>query len=237
MNTVRKAHRILSIIVLAYVLMATISGSIHIVMSNFFSPPPPPQPAPLPRTAGTLVDLGQVLARLGPDAQLMSANLREMGNHLVFQVLIKGEPGRYFDATTGEQLAASADEDYARQIAARHLNVAADTLSPRGYLTQFDHEYLNIFRVLPVHHFEHPQTKQRVYVSTSTGSVTLYTNPARAFAQKSFSTLHKLSFIHPHWLRDTIQALLLAGLASTSLLGAWMFAQRLRRARKPLEKH
>lgn len=210
-------------VVVVYVIMAVVSGGIHMAMSIFFSPPPPPRPRPLPSLAGITVSPAQVVNQLSPAVPLASLSIREIGAGLYFQAQPSQGKPLYVNATNGEP--ADLDADYAMQIAARHLSVPVQSLEQKAFLTKFDHEYLNIFRVLPAYKIDHPDSGQRVYVSTATGSVTLYLNPVRKFAQKSFTNLHKLGFIPHKPTRDLVQAVLLSGMLVTAIFGVILFFQ------------
>jgi uncharacterized iron-regulated membrane protein len=78
------------------------------------------------------------------------------------------------------------------------------------------------------------ERQTRVYVSTTTGSVTRHTDKQRQFQANAFSTFHKLSFIPNKDMRDLVLTVMTGGIFVASLLGVVLFfLTRPRRARLP----
>ena len=101
-----------------------------------------------------------------------------------------------------------------------------------GYLTSFNREYINIFRVLPVYRFDMDDARHtRVYVSSTTGSVTRHTDDERQFEADIFTNFHKLGFIPNKDLRDLVLTALTFGAFVVSLLGIALFFLTRRPAR------
>jgi hypothetical protein len=222
---VRTFHRWIGIAVALYVVMATISGSIHIIMTNFYSPPPPVMPQGLVNVDKASLPLAEIVKIIPAGAQVKAINIRTIDNDLWYQVVTAGSKPYYINATSGRPYE-NMDESYAKQIATSYLKTQ-EGLVKTDYITEFNSEYLNIFRALPVYRFDVENSNgERAYVSTITGSVTLYLNGPRAFGQKSFSYLHKLSFIPNKLVRDILMAVLVASVLITTLIGVGMFFAR-----------
>jgi hypothetical protein len=145
-----------------------------------------------------------------------SVALREVKGEIYYQVLPQEGKARYFHTISGAEI--DLDASYAMQIASNYL--PKKKLKHAAYLSSFDGEYLNIFRALPVYRIDvDDESGERIYVSTNTGSVTLYLNNIRAFGQHSFSTLHKLSFIPNKTIRDVVQVILVLMIVATTIMG------------------
>ena len=72
-----------------------------------------------------------------------------------------------------------------------------------GYLNAFNRLYQNIVRILPVYRFDPSEDKRpRVYVSTTTGSVTRHTDNRRQCDADFISDIHRLAFIPDKIVRD-----------------------------------
>jgi hypothetical protein len=72
-----------------------------------------------------------------------------------------------------------------RRIASLFLGGAS--VRQTDYLTDFNQEYVNIFRILPVFRFDvHDGVGTRVYVSTTTGTVTRHTDDEKQFEANVF---------------------------------------------------
>jgi len=222
---VRNAHRWIGIAVALYVVMATISGSIHIIMTNFYSPPPPVMPQGLVNLEKASLPLADIVKKIPAGEQVKGINIRTIDDNLWYQVVTEGSKPYYINAENGK-LSENMDESYAQQIAAAYLK-KQEGVTKTDYLTTFNSEYLNIFRALPVYRFDAENSNgERVYVSTITGSVALYLNTPRAFGQNMFSSLHKLSFIPNKLVRDILMAVLVASVLVTTLIGVGMFFAR-----------
>lgn len=216
----RKMHRWVSAFAAAYVIMATLSGIVHIVMANFYTPPPPVLPQGILHAEKiTLSPAAAVQKMPGKNKSVKNISLRSALGKTWYQIIIQDNPIPYYiDAMSGE-LGRNIDETYAQDIARQYLRTNK-TLEKTAFLTQFNDEYLNIFRMLPVYRFDEDGSNGvRVYVSTVTGSVALYLNAPRAFGQNAFSTLHKLSFIPHKLIRDILQTLLVLAIIYTTVMG------------------
>lgn len=224
----RKLHRLLGITVALYVLMASSSGMIHILMTNFFSAPPPVVPQGVMQLQQASLPLSVLVTRLpNPTFLVKAVNIRTIQGELWYQFIQEGQERPVYVHAKSGKVNNGMDEIYAKQIAVEYLRTQK-LVQNSAYVTAFTDEYLNIFRVLPVYRFEVTGKKaERVYVSTVTGSVTLYLNTMRALGQHSFSYLHKLAFIPHKALRDILQAMLVIGIILTTCIGVGIFIARL----------
>jgi hypothetical protein len=223
---IRKLHRWTGLLFSLSVLLASGSGVLHNVMTR--TQPPPPAAAP----SGPSVDVSAVrvslpaavaaLADEAPGVGVRAVNLRGIGGEPWYQIYLQDSPmPRYVSALDG-RVDPSRDEAYAAEIAAGFLGGAA--VSKTAYLTAFDSEYLNIFRILPVHRFDAGDgIATRVYVSTTTGSVTRHTDRRRQLEADLFTNFHKLGFIPDKNLRDLVLTVTTTGIFLVALLGVVLF--------------
>ncbi len=227
---VRKLHKWLGLIASAYVLMAVTSGIIHIIIANFLLPPPPVMPEGIVNIDKVSIPITQVIKKLPDDfGDVKALNFRTIKGELYYQ-FVSSKPVKpvYINAVTGK-LENGMDEVFAAEIAGNYLK--QKNLKNTEYVTQFNNEYLNIFRVLPVYKFEaNNNIKEKVYVSTITNSTTLYLNKYRSLAQFSFSYLHKFQFIGNKIVRDILLGLSALSVLFVSILGVYIFAKGIRRA-------
>lgn len=219
---VRQVHRWLGFIFSASALLSSGSGVIHNVMTRTQSPPPSARPAGQLDVDGVSVSLKESAAQCVSAGSFQAANLRQVGETTWYQWLIQGElVPCYVDARTGQKIA-DGDERYAEEIASRFLNGVA--VRRTDYLTAFNSEYINIFRILPVYRFDADDGQgTRVYVSTVTGSVTRHTDNRRQMEASLFTNLHKLGFIRNKDVRDAVLTLMTFGIFLTSCAGLWLF--------------
>lgn len=220
---IRKAHRWLGFVFSLFLLMSAGSGVLHIVMTRTQSPPPPARPSGGGLdVAGIRITAAEATKIAGGEQAAHAINLRSVAGRPCYQLFFPGDARpRYVDAVSGVADAAL-DEAYAAEIASGFLGGAAVTKT--DYLTGFNGEYINIFRVLPVHRFDAADGKgTRVYVSTVTGSVTRHTDDAKQVEAGLFTNLHKLGFIPNKDLRDTVLATATGGVFLASVAGVVLF--------------
>lgn len=221
---IRKAHRWLGLLFSVTILMSAGSGVIHNVMTRTQAPPPSARPS------GNGLDVSQIklsiqeaTAKLPDSVQGIAAvNVRSIGGQPWYQIYTKtNRAAQYFSALDG-RVDPAQDEAYAAEIATTFLGGAS--VKRTDFLTAFNSEYINIFRLLPVYRFDAEDALHtRVYVSTTTGSVTRHTDDQRQWEANVFTNFHKLGFIPNKDLRDLILTLLTAATCVVSLLGVALF--------------
>lgn len=216
---IRKLHRYLGLVFSISILMSSGSGVIHVLMTRTQAPPPAAKPS------GSVLDIASIAvtpSQAFPDVPPAAINIRTIAGKPHYQAFIPGKQGLvYIDATTGLENK-EADETYAREIASDFLG--SREVKRTDYLTSFNNEYINIFRILPVHRFDIGDGKgTRVYVSTITGSVTRHTDDEKQFEASVFTNFHKLGFIPNKNIRDWTLTILTAAAFLISLLGIALF--------------
>src|SRR5688572_29933851 len=167
--TLRRLHRWTGLACALGLLMASLSGILHVAMTWTQSAPPPAQPV-VPLTPADLhVAPAEALERLG-GAPATAISLRMIAGEPWWQVLHAGSSApAYINARDGHE-EAQADATYAAEIASRYLGCAPVRWTRR--LDAYDREYIPIFRLLPVHRVDVADGKgTRLYVSTLIGSV------------------------------------------------------------------
>jgi hypothetical protein len=188
------------------------------------APPPPARPTDqrwdvrdvrvsLPEAVGKLPD---------PTVTVQAAAVRGIDGVPWYQIYVAGEATpRYVNATTGA-LDPARDEAYAAQIAGNALGGLP--VRKTKYLTDYDHEYINIFRLLPVYRFDCDDGKgTRVYVSTVTGSVARHTDDRSQWEAWIFWNFHKLGFITNKPVRDAVLTAMTGGILVVAVLGIVLF--------------
>jgi hypothetical protein len=195
---IRKAHRWLGLTFSLTILMSAGSGVIHNVMTRTQAPPPSARPS------GHGLDVSQIKLSVSDAA-----------------MKLPDRAAQYVSALDG-RVDPSQDEAYAAEIATTFLGGA--TVRKTEFLTAFNSEYINIFRLLPVYRFDiEDALHTRVYVSTTTGSVTRHTDDQRQWEANVFTNFHKLGFIPNKDLRDLVLTVLTAATCVVSLLGVALF--------------
>lgn len=221
---IRKLHRWLGLVFSLSVLIASGSGVIHNVMTRTQSPPPQARPSGGGMDVSAIkITVADAVARL-PETQpeVQAVNLRGIGGQPWYQIYTKTTRGPQYVSAVDGRVDAAMDEAYAAEIARNFLAGAA--VKKTDFLTAFNTEYINIFRILPVYRFDAGDALDtRVYVSTTTGSVTRHTDRQRQFEATIFTNFHKLGFIPDKDTRDLVLTLLTAGTFLVACLGVALF--------------
>ncbi|MBP9855373.1 MAG: hypothetical protein KBD53_10955 [Candidatus Omnitrophica bacterium] len=220
---VRQIHRWVGLLFSVSVLMSSGSGVLHNVMSRTQSPPPAARPSGSILPQDVKVSVAEALKYLpDPHAKLQAVSIRSIAGEPWYQFFIEGEKKITYVSANDGKVSDAQDEVYASEIASNYLG--GKPVEKTDYLTSFNSEYINIFRILPVYRFDTDDGKgTRVYVSTMTGSITRHTDNQRQFEASVFSNFHKFMFIKNKDLRDGILTFMTFGIFSVAVLGIILF--------------
>ena len=221
---IRKLHRWLGLVFSLSVMLASGSGVIHNVMTRTQAPPPQARPSGGGMDVSAIkITVADAVSKLPEDKpEVQAVNLRGIGGQPWYQIYTKTTRGPQYVSAVDGRVDAAMDEAYAGEIARNFLAGAA--VKKTGFLTAFNTEYINIFRILPVYRFDAGDALDtRVYVSTTTGNVTRHTDRQRQFEATLFTNFHKLGFIPDKDTRDLVLTLLTAGTFLVACLGVALF--------------
>ena len=222
-TTIRRLHRWLGLLFSVSILMSSLSGVLHTVMTRTQTPPPPARPSGGGLDASAIrVSVADAIGKLANAGTVHAVNLRGIGGEPWYQIYAGTNGVPFYVSAADGRVDAAQDERYAAEIASAFLGGAK--VAKTDYLTAFNGEYINIFRVLPVYRFAANDALQtRVYVSTATGSVTRHTDKQRQFEANVFTNFHKLGFIPDRNVRDIVLAVLTGGAALAAFAGIALF--------------
>ena len=222
-NWIRKSHRWLGLLFSLTVMMSAGSGVLHTIMTRTQAPPPPARPSGAGLEVQAIrITPAEAVRNLPEGHTPMALNLRMIGGAPWYQIFTNPGPEATYVSAVDGRLDPSQDELYAREIASSFLG--GREVRKTDFLRAFNNEYINIFRILPVHRFDASDDKgTRLYVSTTTGSVTRHTDNQRQFEASAFTNFHKLGFIRNKDVRDWTLAILTGGAFAVSLLGVILF--------------
>ena len=221
---IRKLHRWLGLAISRSVLHASGSGVIHNVMTRTQAPPPSARPSGGGMDVNAIkLTVAEAVSKLSePNPEVQAVNLRGIGGQPWYQIYTKASRGPQYVSAVDGRADPAQDEAYATEIAKNFL--AGVEVKKTDFLTAFNTEYLNIFRILPVHRFDTGDAlESRVYVSTTTGSVTRHTDKQRQFEATIFTNFHKLGFIPNKDLRDLVLTVMTFGTFLVACLGIALF--------------
>lgn len=222
-STIRALHRWLGLFFSLVVLASALSGILHTIMAHKQPPPPPVHPSGSGLVASDIrTSPQQAIDQLGPDfGRVTAINLRMVDGAPWYQVYGPRPVPAYVSGADG-RVDPSQDAKFAAQIASAFLGGA--DVQQSDYLVDFNREYVNIFRILPVFRFDtHDNLGTRVYVSTTTGTVTRHTNDGKQFEANVFFLFHKFGFIPNKTVRDTVLVAAMAGISLMAVSGVFLF--------------
>lgn len=207
-------HRLVGLITIIPIICWTSSGLLHPLMSNWLRPKIAKEtlpPSPVPRPG---LSLTQVLAQhqLGG---LRNVRLVRWQGQPAYQVLTAGGftvAPRYFSAVTGAALPASADQQFAEQLARYFTQDSTARLVAAERITGFTADYPFVNRLLPVWKltFARPGVTT-VYVETMPARLATFNNPMRAAFLQFFSLLHSWSWLEL-LTNNTVRVVVMLGL-------------------------
>ena len=231
-------HRIIGLITIIPVICWTLSGLSHPLMSNWLRPKIAREalsPTPIPRPA---LPLNQVLAQ-NHLAALRNVRQVRWAGRPTYQVLA-GPPTtapRYFDATTGAALPATADQRFAEQLARYFTQDSLAPIAGAERLTHFTEDYPFVNRLLPVWKITLGQPSGlTVYVETMPARLATFNNPTRRTFLRVFGWLHTwswLELIGDPALRVGVLLVLLGIIIAAALSGLLIYGLMWGKFRKP----
>ncbi|MDZ4402315.1 PepSY domain-containing protein [Prosthecobacter sp.] len=220
----RKLHRWLGLVFSLSVLIASGSGVLHNVMTRTQAPPPQAKPSGGGMDVNAIkLSVAEAVSKISEaNPEVQAVNLRGIGGQPWYQIYTKTSRGPQYVSAIDGKVDSSRDEAYAAEIVKNFL--AGSEVKKTDFLTSFNSEYINIFRILPVYRFDIGDALEtRVYVSTTTGSVTRHTDKQRQFEATIFTNFHKLGFIPDKNLRDLVLTVLTFGIFLVACLGIALF--------------
>jgi hypothetical protein len=222
-STLRFLHRWLGLIFSLFVFAAASSGILHNVMSMRQKAPPPARPEGAIDVSLIKLTPTEAARSLPASAgDIQSITVRSIAHEPWYQYFVSSQAVPLYVHAGNGRLDARQDELYAAQIAS--LASLNGRVRKSDYLTAYNREYLNIFRILPVHRFDFDDaTGTRVYVSTLTGSITRRTDNQSQWEVSTFSLLHKFMFIPHKEIRDWVLTGTTGAIALVALLGVLLF--------------
>lgn len=231
-------HRIIGILTVIPVIFWTLSGLTHPLMSNWFRPKIAREilaPTPAPRPT---MPLQQVMRQHNLPA-LRNVRLVRWQNQVVYQLLLESPTAvpRYFSATTGLALPATADQQYAEQLARYFAQDSTAKVAYAERLTAFDGEYKFVNRLLPVWKitFDRPDGLA-VYVETMPARLATFNNHTRSIFIRVFDLLHNWSFLEligGNAFRVLVMLGLLGIILASTVSGLVIYGFMWKRFRKP----
>lgn len=189
-------HRLLGIATVVPVIMWTLSGLSHPLMSNLLRPAIAHETVPTPalRAEALAVPVAQVLAQHHLAAV---QNLRVVQYHRqpYYQVVDFRGQLRYFSAATGQELPAG-DRAYAEDVARYLLADSTSAVASAERLTHYTAEYKFINRLLPVWKITLARPDgMAVFIETGQSRLGTFNNHARTTFLWVFGMLHNWDFL------------------------------------------
>ncbi|WP_165370549.1 PepSY domain-containing protein [Hymenobacter persicinus] len=231
-------HRLLGLLTVVPVIVWTLSGLSHPLMSNWLRPVIAKESLPAEAASRPTIALKQVLAQHKLSG-LRNVRLVRWRGQPAYQLLL-GAPTaapRYFSAVTGAALPLEADQQYAEQLARYFTQDSVAPLVRAERLTEFTQDYPFVNRLLPAWKItlDRPGVST-VYVETMPARLATFNNPTRATFLRVFSLLHTwswLELIANNTVRVLVMLVLLSVIIASAVSGLVIYGLLWKRFRKP----
>lgn len=217
-------HRWFGMVSCLVVIMWGASGVMHPIMSRL-NPTPvnmqPPQAMPVLNGALTPAE---VLLRAGI-SEVSGLRVMAWNDTTYYQVSHSGQAlRRYFEVNSGDELA-DGDAKYAEFLARYFIGDAQSKLRSVSLVTQFNDDYLDINRLLPVYRVDFERDDGlHVYVETNPPRVSALVDDRKALLGSLFRFMHNWDFLDDV---DSLRMALISGFLAVALLsalsGIWMY--------------
>jgi hypothetical protein len=227
-EAVFKWHRRLGLIAAVGVILSSLSGILHPIMTRL-------QPAPAKMTIDYRVPaLDNAMA---PSGLLRAHGLAAISDLRVvswagqsyYQVTLSdGISRRYFDVHDGAALG-DGDRQYAEYLAREFVGEPSADVRAAAIIGAFDWEYPRINRLLPVWRIEFDRSDgMAAYVDTRTGRLGTLVDRVKAFSSVEFAILHRWQWLDPiaPVTRLIVFSLVLLAALSVTLSGCWIYIAR-----------
>mgnify|MGYP001327193185 CR=1 FL=1 len=213
-------HRGVGIVACAAVIVWSLSGAMHPLMSRYQPRPagfvPPPVAAPGPQAPS----LDRILAEAGI-ARVLHARLVTLDARSAWQVEVADTAAlRYFDAAEGRAIV-DGEVAHAQALARHYLGDRHAPIVETSRVQSFGGEYAWINRLLPVYRvrFDRPDG-MRVYVEPRSGLLATLIDDRKALFNNVFLVGHTWRLpVHPDGVRVGVAATALLAVSATPLLG------------------
>jgi hypothetical protein len=220
-------HRLLGALACAAVLLWSLSGALHPLMSRY-------QPRPASFTAPLLTPLpvgapalSAILGSAGIP-RVTHARLVQLEDRPHWQVALPGAPGlHYFNAADGSPLP-DGEARHARFLARHFLGERAAAISAVTRVEDFGGEYAWVNRLLPVYRVDFARPDgMRVYVEPRSAQLATLIDDRKALFNNVFVLLHTWRIPGlPEPLRLALAALCLLAVTATPVLGIGVWLLR-----------
>ncbi|UKJ08781.1 PepSY-associated TM helix domain-containing protein [Solitalea lacus] len=223
-RNIYKWHRLSSILIAIPVIMWTLSGIMHPIMTSF-------KPKVKNQFLKTnTIDLSRIKITL--DSALLKNNITSISNFrvielkdkLYYQISQKSNNQLIFiDASTG-QVNADAPVQYAQKLALQFLGDSTTRITSISLVKSFDDEYLEINRLLPVYKVNFDRKDGvRLYVDPVSDRLGLAMDDNRAAFTSFFRNFHSWEFLKSLGSFQTAVLVVLSGLAFiTAVMGIYI---------------
>ncbi|MGI4867523.1 MAG: hypothetical protein ACRYFZ_26625 [Janthinobacterium lividum] len=189
-------HRLLGILTVVPVILWTLSGLSHPLMSNWLRPAIAHETVPAPPLTAAMLTMpiAQVLTGHYLPA-VQNVRLVQYQHHPYYQVTTASGKLRYFAAADGRELP-DGDRAYAEDVARYLLADSTSAVASAERLTHYTAEYKFINRLLPVWKitFARPDG-MAVFIETGHSRLGTFNNHARATFLWVFGMMHNWDFL------------------------------------------
>jgi len=234
-------HRLIGIWAVVGVVLFSLSGVLHPIMSRL--QPKPAMPQAVESIDFAPLHSGQPLAEILTNYKIEKGSelkLVQFDGVAYLQLRAAGSDSRRYISLADRTELADGDRIYAEFLARRYLGDDASPIVDAAIQRDFDGDYADVNRLLPVWRlaFDRPDGMM-LYVDTGSGRLATLVDRTKSFASTEFSLLHRGDWLNPlsPWLRVAVLTAMLLACLGVVIIGLWLYLLRWPRLQHRLDLH
>ena len=226
----RKYHRRIGIFVAATMLTFSFSGGFHALVKLRNNNADEKTRFVVAQFAPAELSFPLSKALAAPEGQkdAVGVSLVRFQNAACYRITRADKKVEYVNASTGERLNDSAENQYTRQLANSFSGLREEQIASMTLVTKFDDEYGFAYKRLPVVNVQYEDAANtRYYVDPASGALAAnFSDSSQSFENWTFSYIHKWHFLNPigSIARDIVMMLFVLVNATVSGMGLVLFA-------------
>lgn len=215
-----KIHRQIAILAVLPVIVWTLSGFMHPIMSNFFKPKQAKKDFLVKNIDFSRIKIGlDSLTKIHHIEKVKNVRFIQFDNKVFYQIKLPKNPIlQYFDVENGKILE-NGDKLYAEHLARYFVGEANTKIKDLKLIEKFEGEYDEVYRLLPVWKVQFAQKdNQRAYIDTELSRLAILQDDYRHAFQNVFKALHNFEIFA--FLGDFLKSVAVIALMILCFAGA-----------------
>ncbi len=216
-----KIHRQIAILAVLPVVLWTLSGFMHPIMSNFFKPKQAKKDFLVKSIDFSKIKVGlDSLTKIHHIEKVKNVRFIQFENQVFYQIKLPKNPIlQYFNVENGKILE-NGDKKYAEYLARYFVGDQKSNVKDLKIIEKFEGEYDEVYRLLPVWKVQFARNdNERAYIDTELSRLAILQDDYRYGFQRVFKALHNFEIFA--FLGDTLKSIVVIALMFLCFAGAF----------------